>query len=385
MMRYRLTCLTPTLIGDGGRLSAIDYMVWKDQVNVLDQRRIFKLLSKGPRLEGYLAQLKKATKLDFASWGGFAQNFADRRVPFEHPAYSAYWNRAMGESLNIPTFASGISGPYVPGSAIKGALRTGMFFSRLKESTLHDMAARLQGDRPSRRPAEPAEEQLIGAGGTSRTRFFSAGDSAPVDYSRFKIYLLRISTLVGRGHDEYSLGWKQSSRGAADGRRPEDGAPIFAEMASPGGAFEGAWQEREFLDQPEIRRMMGWREAVQRAHVFEAANQYAASLLAIHKTYATHTGLQLFLKTLEELETRLLEARAADACLLPLGWGAGLIGKSAWLDTANSDYRQILKAVTLYSNAIASGMPFPKTRRIVFLNDQPASLPGWARLEILPA
>ena len=94
-MRYRLTCLTPVLVGDGGHLSAIDYMVWKDQVNVLDQGRIFKLLSKGPRLEGYLAQLKRATKLDFASWGGFAQNFAHRRIPFEHAAYSAYWNRAI--------------------------------------------------------------------------------------------------------------------------------------------------------------------------------------------------------------------------------------------------------------------------------------------------
>ena len=101
LMKYRLTCLTPVLVGDGGRLSAIDYMVWKDQVNVLDQKRIFKLLSKGPRLDGYLAQLKKATKLDFASWGGFAQNFADRRIPFEHAAYSAYWNRA---SATVSTF-----------------------------------------------------------------------------------------------------------------------------------------------------------------------------------------------------------------------------------------------------------------------------------------
>ena len=41
-MKYRLTCLTPLLVGDGNRLSAIDYMVWKDQVNVLDQRRILR-------------------------------------------------------------------------------------------------------------------------------------------------------------------------------------------------------------------------------------------------------------------------------------------------------------------------------------------------------
>lgn len=67
-MIYRVMCLTPTLVGDGQKLSPIDYMVWRDHVNVLDQRRIFKLLAKGPRLDGYLAQLKKADRLDFASW-----------------------------------------------------------------------------------------------------------------------------------------------------------------------------------------------------------------------------------------------------------------------------------------------------------------------------
>ncbi len=92
-MNYRLTCLTPTLVGDGQKLSPIDYMVWKDQVNVLDQRRIFRLLAKGPRLEGYLSQLKRAEKLDFASWGGFAQNYAGRRIPFEHASSSQYWDK----------------------------------------------------------------------------------------------------------------------------------------------------------------------------------------------------------------------------------------------------------------------------------------------------
>ncbi|MGO9095175.1 MAG: hypothetical protein ACLQGV_08125 [Bryobacteraceae bacterium] len=29
-----------------------------------------------------------------------------------------------------------------------------------------------------------------------------------------------------------------------------------------------------------------------------------------------------------------------------------------------------------------SGLPFPKTRGIVFLHNQPATLPGWAVLEV---
>ena len=114
-MRYRLTCLTPLLVGDGRKLSPIDYMVWKDQVNVLDQWRIFRLLAKGPRLDGYLAQLKRSDKLDFASWGGFAQNFAGRRIPFEIARLfgileSRQWARACTSRHSPPALPGRISG-----------------------------------------------------------------------------------------------------------------------------------------------------------------------------------------------------------------------------------------------------------------------------------
>jgi hypothetical protein len=31
---------------------------------------------------------------------------------------------------------------------------------------------------------------------------------------------------------------------------------------------------------------------------------------------------------------------------------------------------------------LSTNLPFPKTRRIVFLNNRPATLPGWAELAI---
>jgi len=380
-MRYRLTSLTPLLVGDGRKLSPIDYMVWKDQVNVLDQWRIFRLLAKGPRLDGYLSQLKRADKLDFASWGGFAQNFAGRRIPFESPAYSAFWNRASGDSLHIPTFAMSASGPYLPGTAIKGALRTGMVFTNSKSGALNEVAARMQGERMPRRPAEGPEEQALGNAGANRMRLVSVGDSATVSNAGFKVYLLRVSTLQPRG-GSYALGWKQSPRGTADGSRPEDSTPVFAEMAPPGTAFEGDWQEKAFFTQPEIRRVVRWQESFDRGRIFEAANDYAARLLAVHKQYANWTGLDLLARQVDDLEKRLAEARPAGHCLLSLGWGGGLLSKSAWLDTADPTYRQILQHISLYSRTLGSNLPFPKTRRIVFLNNKPASLPGWALLEV---
>jgi CRISPR-associated protein Csm5 len=379
-MRYRLTCLTPLLVGDGRKLSPIDYMVWKDHVNVLDQWRIFRLLAKGPRLDGYLAQLKKADKLDFASWGGFAQNFAGRRIPFENAAYSAYWNRAMGDSLHIPTFASGAAGPFLPAAAVKGALRTGMVFANWRDGMLQDLAARTGGERVPRRPGEIVEEQALGPASTNRMRFVSMGDSGTVPVTSFKIYLLRTSTLAPRG-GAYALGWKQSPRGAVDGARPEESTPLFAEMAAPGTAFEGAWDEKTLFLQPEVRRSIRWPE-MSRERVFEAANVYAAGLLGLQRQYASWAGLGLLDQSLQDLETRLGEARENERCLVCLGWGGGLTAKSAWLDTTNPDYRKILGQFGIYNQALASNLPFPKTRKIVFLENRPATLPGWAELAV---
>jgi CRISPR-associated protein Csm5 len=380
-MRYRVTCLTPLLVGDGRRLSPIDYMVWKDHVNVLDQWRIFRLLAKGPRLDSYLTQLKNAEKLDFASWGGFAQNFAGRRIPFENAAYSTYWNRAAGDSLQIPTFSAGASGPYLPGTAIKGALRTGMVFANWRDGMLQDVANRVKGERVPRRPAEIVEEQALGPAGTNRMRFVGAGDSAPIATSNFKVYLLRTSTLQPRG-GAFTLGWKQSPRGTVDGARPDDSTPTFAEMAVPGTAFRGVWDEKTFFLQPEVRRSIRWPESFNRARMFESVNVYAQGLLALQRQYASWAGMGLLDKSLEELEQKLVQAREKGSCIFPLGWGGGLTMKSAWLDTTNADYRQILEQYQIYNRALATNLPFPKTRRIVFMNNRPATLPGWVELSI---
>ncbi len=381
-MKYRLTCLTPLLVGDGHRLSPIDYMVWKDQVNVLDQRRIFRLLAKGPRLEGYLQQLKRADKLDFASWGGFAQNYADRRIPFEHPSAAAYWERARGEPLHIPTFFSGPAGPYLPGSALKGALRTGMLFARWRDSAPN--LEKLQGgDRLPRHPGEEAEERALGTGGTSFMRAVAIADSTPFPVSVLKLYLLRVSTLVQKGADRYELGWKQAPRGTVPGSRPEDSTPIFAEMVEPGTVIEGMWRENAFLAQPEIARMLRWREPVNSARLFAAANDYAERLVAIQKQYAVWTGLATLQRSLEVIEQWIAHVRTTGSgCVLSLGWGGGLLAKTGWLETGEASYRQVLRQIPLYGRALDTGLPFPKTRRIVFLQNQPAALPGWVVVEV---
>jgi hypothetical protein len=62
----------------------------------------------------------------------------------------------------------------------------------------------------------------------------------------------------------------------------------------------------------------------------------------------------------------------------PLPWGAP--GDRTYLLP-----RRLLRPVTVfftYNRALDSNLPFPKTRRIVFLNNRPATLPGWAELAV---
>jgi CRISPR-associated protein Csm5 len=375
-VKYRVTVLTPALVGNGEKLSPIDYMVWRDQVNVLDQPRIFKLLSKGPRLEGYLAQLHRATKLDFASWGGFAQNYADRRIPFEDAAYTPYWERAQADSLSIPTFAATGEGPFLPGTAVKGVLRTAFVYANLKPSALSDLATKMTGERPPRRPAEHIEHNA------DRMRVVSIADSAHGSRESYLVYMLRLATLTARGPQQYALGWKQTGRGAADGKRPEEGTPSFAEMAVPGTTFEGLWRENTFLNGQEVRQALRWHSSVTRERLFEAANQYAAKQLELHAQYAGWTGLDLLAASIAELQRKLETVWQEGGCLMAIGWGAGFLSKSSAIGAGDEDYRKVLGLLPYYERAIKSGLPFPKTRRIVFLKNKPATLPGWVELRV---
>ncbi len=378
-MKYNVTALTPLLVGDGRELSPIDYMVWKDQVNVLDQPRIFKLLARGPRLEGYLTQLRKASKLDFASWGGFAQNFSQRRIPFEQADLTGVWNSAPPESLFIPTFAANPRGAYLPGSAIKGALRTGLVFSRWTLSTIERIAGSMENDRVPRHAAEGAEI----ASGASQGKVLAVADSEPVATSAFKVFLTRVASLDTRQGGKPQLAWKVAGCGTVPPQRVSDATPLFAEMAIPGTSFSGDWEERKFFQNPQLTSALGWRSIPDATLITDAANQYALSQLQVHARYAEITGLKGLVSAVQGLTEELSLAQGAPlTCLLCLGWGGGFVSKAAFLETEQESYRKILRAIPGVGKGVREGLPFPKTRRVVFSGGQPSLLPGWVRLQL---
>lgn len=376
-MNYKATVLTPLLVGDGQELSPIDYMVWKDQVNVLDQARIFRLLSRGPRLDGYLAQLRKAGKLDFASWGGFAQNFSARRIPFEHASSTAIWEKTSAEFLFIPTFAANYQGPYLPGSALKGALRTGLIASRWSPSTAEKLAATAASERVGRRLSEHAE---TGAG-AGQMRIVAAADSASIPKSAFKVFLTRVANLDSRAGQAAQASWKVAGRGNVPAARISESTPAFVEMAVSGTAFEGAFFERAFLENEQMAKTLGWRSQPDLSLIVGAANEFAATQLTQHAKFAEVAALARLQQSAARLQEELRSVQQTkDTCLVCLGWGGGFLSKSSFSNTADPNVQALLKNVPAFGRAL-KGDIFPKTRRVVFSAGQPADFPGWVKIQ----
>jgi CRISPR-associated protein Csm5 len=192
---------------------------------------------------------------------------------------------------------------------------------------------------------------------------------------------MRVAKLVPKSPGSYALGWKGGTRAAIDGARPQDSTAWFAEMADPGTVFRGAWTEHAFLGSDEVRRLSRWQGTANRSRFIQAANGHAERLLALQRQYAAWTKLERVGEELTRLEGELAKAKESGGCLLSIGAGGGLLTKTAFPDTGDAEYRRILKSLPFYSNAL-NGLPFPKTRRIVFLAGQPASLPGWVRLDV---
>ncbi len=120
-----------------------------------------------------------------------------------------------------------------------------------------------------------------------------------------------------------------------------------------------------------------------RAAIFAAVNAASAQQLAIHKHYAQTAGLARLAASLDSLEHQLASLAASPhACMFSIGWGGGFLTKAAFLDTTDAAYRSILKQSEFYARAIQSGLPFPKTRRVVFQDGEPATLPGWVIVDL---
>ena len=145
--RLRLTPLTPVHVGSGETLEPYQYALVHDRVHVLSLPRLLKHLDPHAR-EAYLAAMSEgplaaqhqvarlvARGLDLeavSAWTAQAskgfQAYVAQRLQEQHPK----------AELEVRTLPRTPLGAYLPGSSLKGAVRTALLSARLEEELAYD-------------------------------------------------------------------------------------------------------------------------------------------------------------------------------------------------------------------------------------------------------
>lgn len=137
--RVKITPLTPVHVGSGETIEPFEYLLRGDELWVLSPQRLLELLQ-GEDLENYLKALERGP---FAAREALAKiaSATDLRpaITWRAPvgrAFARYLEEAFEKrtgELAVRVFPRSLKGPYLPGSSLKGAIRTVLLFDLSRE------------------------------------------------------------------------------------------------------------------------------------------------------------------------------------------------------------------------------------------------------------
>ncbi|MGQ9890052.1 MAG: type III-A CRISPR-associated RAMP protein Csm5, partial [Aggregatilineales bacterium] len=262
--------------------------------------------------------------------------------------------------------------PYLPGSSLKGAIRSALLWHAWQTRNLRAQTSRL--NRRREWAGQDYERELMGdKPNTSLMRALHVSDSRPVDIARLVIINARVMNRIG-----------------------EFGSPIELEAVAPDTVFQGVtlkidlalfseWARRRDLRLQGREWLEGLADIVNR-RAKERAQREAEWYRAIPQA-----------TLLADFYTQIARAKLkAGQFLIELGWGTGwesktfgsrLLDNKAFMERVIDDYR-------LAKGRREHGDPFPKSRRVVmrFARDAqgnvietPARPLGWALVQLAEA
>jgi len=406
-MRIKLTTFTPVHIGDGNSLKPLSYIVNKGWVYVLDIERLLadfsekeresflnwmenllvqiedieeKIKSAGDNFE-LLRRLKKQKReieqrLDIhwflknrlgANLSSIVEKFCLYRIPFEvQPTQDGFKT-----CLKTPSF-----NPYIPGTEIKGALRTAFlsffltqdktFFkeveTKIKEyyQKIHKSGLSPQNKRKKlEQIAKELESKILCCGRSDAKydffKFISIADTQPLPLNSLKIYLTQ-SLATKR----YTRTWLETISA---------GVEVIATLN-----IEKKSSLLEKLGHKKFEKYLSLDE------FFNICFYKAKTILEHEEKY--FRNYPKILKKIQFLKTQ----NRPDTPLLRLGAGQGFLSITVDLKLKQDSpqvYEMLRQAIS-FIRRWRTKEEFPKTRRVITNTmGEPKNLLGWVKLEKL--
>ena len=425
-MKYELEVISPVHIGSGSTISPIEYVV-EDNFYRVDMDGLFE--DDGFDTDGFIEDAKA---------GAFYLGRFDSKLAKEHVKYGLDVSNSVKNDLyklgyqpsgGIREFIKTGDLPYIPGSSMKGAIRTAILWKALNDPRILEDAQeiiRTQGRVNPKKADEGIEKIVFGRNPNyDILRALQVSDSKITTMNN-----LELSKVVILSDTRDGYGWK-TFRGKKSfiNHDYDDATPIFIEALKPGITLTGTLKIDNWLLRGEGERIAEELQFNGKQYLIEdvAMNckEYAKDFIAGEiKFFARYSGDALrriveFYKTLGEEVKNLSEKEF----LLHISWGSGWHGmtigelfdvkdvemlrrnfdlgkniKRSFCKKCNTqlvtersedryhDYcpncRRHIRRYDQDQKIVKMIWPFPKTRRLVFENGKPEYPLGWLKLRI---
>ncbi len=133
--KMKLTTLSPVFIGSGEALSGLDYFFdnSKNQLNIIDENKIAKYLNQNHLIDGFIKYIANKKDVKFFEWAKI-NNINPSKLDIYKKIYK-YSSKDIKVLNKVNLIIRNTAGKaYIPGSSIKGAIRTAILIKKLKEN-----------------------------------------------------------------------------------------------------------------------------------------------------------------------------------------------------------------------------------------------------------
>lgn len=365
--RLAITTLTPLHIGTGNTLLRdYDYVTYSGRTWVLNTEALAELLyEKSPDSFQQMVGGRPASEL--LSRGDYLEDSPLFRYIMQGEPRSIQQGAVLQEQIK-----DGWSRPYIPGSSLKGALRTALAFvgwsQRQPQFNPNDLGNR------AKFAAVPMEQKIFLPSNTRRgqepnydiMRAMQVGDSTPDE--RRQLLLLNVVVLAGE----------------------KQGSPIELEAVNRDVTFTADLALDGFLLKTGTMTQLGWQkdQRIWLRNLPTVVNAFTDDRLEQeqrrwHATQAA-PGVRGFYNFLRQERGKCAE----NEFIFQLGWGGGWDSKT-FAHILTEDERKFAAVIGKYKNQMLrrghfeAGDLYPKSRRVIVDGrDTPSAPLGWVKIRM---
>lgn len=375
-LKYRLEVLTPVHIGSGQKLLPADYILDPETQEVIrvDLNALFS--DRSFPVGRFIAAIKEP---GFSLQRKFYQS--GRMYPLYRLAAAETLNE-LNQHIGRPAGAilehiKEAGQPYLPGSSLKGALRS-LVVRYLIAQNPDPYEKRLRQnlqDKRSRKEffSTSAEEGVVGNPNFSLFKSLQVSDSSTLNPNQLQLGCTRVLSLTRRGFCWKDLGQNTNVD------RPEMATPIFFEAISAGTTLTGTLKVDETLLKGEMAQLLRYPPASRTAllELTRVCREGSRELLRKEEEFFTNISFDPGVQAVKDLLSITQECNA-NQMIIPLAWGTGYLAKAMGWKIDPELFQEVRDRFKLGR----SGFEFPKSRKIVFTQGRPSGLMGWVKITL---